>query len=197
MEEHVLIAVGKVAGIGGLALGVFLLLFREVIRKKIFPTLPHLEAYRLIRQFMFLTFGLALFGLGSWTYISVIATPRSDSHSKPKRLAPFADISGTWIGDVKYNWGDTYHEEFVFDVAGHEVSGSATYVTAPHVLSEGIVDGKRVNFRTVSFTEVNGQRYKEKHLYKGTINEDTIDFVLETDSDYDAPPPVKFTVHKK
>jgi hypothetical protein len=196
MEEHVLIAVGKVAGIGGLALGVFLLLFREVIRKRIFPKLPHTDAYRLIRQFMFLTFGLAVFGLGSWVYITVLATPHAGAHASPKRLPPVSDISGAWAGDVKYSWGDTYHEDFIFTVGGHEVSGSATYTTAPHPLTDGVVSGKNVTFRTVSFTEVNGQRYKEKHLYKGTINETGIDFVLETDSDYDAPPPVRFTIHK-
>jgi hypothetical protein len=41
--------VGQVAGIGGLALGVFLLLFRDIIRKNIFPKLPPAEAYRLLR----------------------------------------------------------------------------------------------------------------------------------------------------
>ena len=71
MEEHVLQAVGKVAGIGGIALGVFMLLFREVIRKNIFPTLSDDEAYRLIRQFMYLTFGIALVGIAAWTYISM------------------------------------------------------------------------------------------------------------------------------
>jgi len=71
MEEHVLQAVGKVAGIGGIALGVFMLLFREVIRKNIFPTLSDDEAYRLIRQFMYLTFGIALVGIAACTYISM------------------------------------------------------------------------------------------------------------------------------
>ena len=35
MDTELLKVVGQVAGIGGLALGVFLLLFREIIRKKI------------------------------------------------------------------------------------------------------------------------------------------------------------------
>ena len=39
MEIQLLQAVGKIAGIGGLALGVFVLLFEEVIRKNIFPML--------------------------------------------------------------------------------------------------------------------------------------------------------------
>ncbi len=41
MDADVLKVVGQVAGIGGLALGVFLLLFRDIIRKNIFPKLPH------------------------------------------------------------------------------------------------------------------------------------------------------------
>lgn len=72
MEDQVLQAVGKVAGIGGIALGVFLLLFREVIRKKIFPQLPPDHAYRLIRQFMYLTFAIALVGIAAWTYLSAL-----------------------------------------------------------------------------------------------------------------------------
>ncbi len=72
MEAHVLQAVGKVAGIGGIALGVFLLLFRDVIRKNIFPTLSDEHAYGLIKQFMYLTFGIAVIGIAAWTYISVV-----------------------------------------------------------------------------------------------------------------------------
>jgi hypothetical protein len=49
MDADVLKVVGQVAGIGGLALGVFLLLFRDIIRKNIFSKLPPAEAYRLLR----------------------------------------------------------------------------------------------------------------------------------------------------
>jgi hypothetical protein len=48
MAVQILKTVGQVAGIGGLALGVFLLLFRDIIRKNIFPKLPPVEAYRLL-----------------------------------------------------------------------------------------------------------------------------------------------------
>ena len=46
IEAEVLETVGKIAGIGGLALGVMLLLFRDLIRKSIFPTLKKDDAYR-------------------------------------------------------------------------------------------------------------------------------------------------------
>jgi uncharacterized membrane protein SpoIIM required for sporulation len=58
-----LIQLAKVAGIGGLAFGVLVLIFREVIRKQIFPTLPPRQAYRLLRLIVVLTFTIALVGL--------------------------------------------------------------------------------------------------------------------------------------
>ena len=49
MDPALLEALGKAAGIGGLALGVFLVIFRNIIRKNIFPRLPAESAYRVIR----------------------------------------------------------------------------------------------------------------------------------------------------
>jgi hypothetical protein len=70
MDAGLLKAVGQVAGIGGLALGVFLLLFREIIRKKIFPKLPPVEAYRLLRLITVAVWSVALAGIAAWVYVS-------------------------------------------------------------------------------------------------------------------------------
>ena len=67
--SSILKIVGQVAGIGGIALGVFLLIFREVIRKNIFPNLAQIQAYRIIRLIVILTFFIAALGIGSWTYV--------------------------------------------------------------------------------------------------------------------------------
>jgi len=196
VEEHVLIAVGKVAGIGGLGFGIFFLLFREVIRKNIFPRLSDQEAYQLIRQFMYLTFGMAVLGLGAWIFLST-KTAVENGHHHSKRLAPSPDISGTWTGKVKYSWGDTYNETFTFEINGHQILGSASYVTGSTAIHDGIIDGSRLAFQTISFTEVNEKRYKETHRYRGTVEGDDIQFVLETDSDYNSPPPISFTMHRR
>jgi hypothetical protein len=50
MDTKLIKTVGQVAGIGGIALGVFLLLFCDLIRKQIFPMLVKREAYRLLRS---------------------------------------------------------------------------------------------------------------------------------------------------
>lgn len=61
--------VGQIAGVGGIALGVLLLLFRDVIRKNIFPTLGQVQAYRLIKLVVVLTFSISALGLGAWVFI--------------------------------------------------------------------------------------------------------------------------------
>jgi hypothetical protein len=68
MDTGILETVGKVAGIGGIALGVFLLLFRDVIRKSIFPQLTKAQAYSLLRLIVVLVFLVAIAGLGAWVW---------------------------------------------------------------------------------------------------------------------------------
>lgn len=65
----VLGVVGQVAGIGGVAFGVLLIIFRDVIRKNIFPDLAQIQAYRIIRLVIVLTFLIATAGIGAWAYV--------------------------------------------------------------------------------------------------------------------------------
>jgi hypothetical protein len=206
MEIQLLQAVGKIAGIGGLALGAFVLLFEEVIRKNIFPTLSDDHASGLIRQFMYLTFGVAVCGIAAWTYVAakMPSTPASAgglataAHSDTAAAPAKVDVTGTWNALVKYSWGDTHPETFQFEMHGPELSGTASYVTAPHGIVDGKIDGSRLSFETTSYSELNEKRYQEKHRYRGTLSADgqAIDFVLDTDSGYDAPPPAKFTARR-
>lgn len=68
METQVLKVVGQIAGIGGLALGVLFLLYRDALRLKIFPKLPPDLGYRLIRLIVVLVFVVALVGIGAWVW---------------------------------------------------------------------------------------------------------------------------------
>lgn len=65
--------VGQVAGIGGIALAILLLLFRDVIRKNIFPMLGQAQAYRLIKLVVLLTFSISALGLAAWVYMQTRA----------------------------------------------------------------------------------------------------------------------------
>lgn len=69
MDAAVIKIFGQIAGIGGLALGVFLFLFREIIRKKIFPTLTKEHAYKIIRLMLILIWSTSLVAIFAWLYI--------------------------------------------------------------------------------------------------------------------------------
>src|SRR5712691_11416254 len=66
MEAEILKVVGQIAGIGGLALGVLLIVFRDIVRKKIFPKLPQAEAYRLLRLITIAVWSVAVIGIFAW-----------------------------------------------------------------------------------------------------------------------------------
>jgi hypothetical protein len=74
MEADILKTVGQVAGIGGLALGVLLVIFRDIIRKNIFPKLPPAEAYRLLRLITVAVWSVAIVGIGAWVYMAHAST---------------------------------------------------------------------------------------------------------------------------
>ena len=71
MEAEILEALGQVAGIGGIALGVLLLVFRDVVRKAIFPKLSPDHGYRLLRLIVVSVWSVALLGVGAWVWTEV------------------------------------------------------------------------------------------------------------------------------
>jgi len=66
MDSDLLKTLGQILGIGGLALGVFFLLFREMLRKSIFPALKKDDAYRLLRLIAVLIWSVAVIGVCAW-----------------------------------------------------------------------------------------------------------------------------------
>ncbi len=60
MEPSLFKTLAQVAGIGGISLGVLLLVYRDVIRKDIFPTLTKVQAYQLMRLILILVWSIAL-----------------------------------------------------------------------------------------------------------------------------------------
>lgn len=75
MDTELLKIVAQAAGIGGIALGVLLLIFREVIRKNLFPNLSREQGYRLIRLVVSLTFAIAVLGIGAWVWVQKSSGP--------------------------------------------------------------------------------------------------------------------------
>jgi hypothetical protein len=71
LELETIKTFSQVAGIGGISLGVFLILFRDILRKNIFPKFKSEElSYRLLRLIVIVIWSVAIIGIVSWLYIS-------------------------------------------------------------------------------------------------------------------------------
>jgi hypothetical protein len=68
MNLDIIVSFGKIAGIGGLSLAVFVLIFQGVVRKNIFARLDQEKSYQAIRMIILLTWAMALAGLAAWLY---------------------------------------------------------------------------------------------------------------------------------
>lgn len=92
---EILETVGKVAGLGGLVVGVFLLLFREVIRKNIFSGMTKAQSYKTIRLFLVLVWSVAIFGMIVWlvnAYIVKYSPPTKENLSVVIMDSPLRDV---------------------------------------------------------------------------------------------------------
>src|SRR5580658_817637 len=87
MDLQILRIFGQVAGLAGLSLGVLLILFRDIIRKTIFPGLTQEHGYRLLRLIVILVWSLAVLGIGTWAYSNKQESSRqtkTESTPEPK-----------------------------------------------------------------------------------------------------------------
>lgn len=123
---------GQIAGIGGISLGVSLSIFRELIRKSIFPKLKQDDAYRLLRLIAVLASTVAVAGLGAWTYVV----------TSPKQSAPDSVAFSASLPSAAVHAGhDITARNIVVDQSGNEQNkGSA-------VSAEGNINAQDISVK--------------------------------------------------
>ena len=70
MDNSLLEMLARIAGIGGVAVGVLLLLFREVLRRTVFSKLSPDHSFQLLRLVVVLTGLVAIGGLTAWAVMA-------------------------------------------------------------------------------------------------------------------------------
>jgi hypothetical protein len=129
---------GQIAGIGGLAIGAFIILFREVIRKNIFPNLVKEQAYRLLILIVILVWLVAISGVGAWAYVETI------KNNKPSSGDPNShQVAGLVTDDVGIGLPDVD----VFVVG--EVARTKTTSSGDFILILKGEEGRVVNLQAV------------------------------------------------
>jgi hypothetical protein len=78
---------GAIAGIGGIAIASVAYVFREVIRKEVFPRLTKAQAYKLLNRMITLIFVIGVFGLLTYGVIS-LRTKSNNSQQSETTLSP-------------------------------------------------------------------------------------------------------------
>jgi hypothetical protein len=97
MSGHLFEIIGKTAGIGGIALGILLVLFRDIIRK-LFPNLTRKQTYNLLVLMVSLVWMIALAGLASWTYVSAHPITNPGSPKETRQSSAERDVELVNLG---------------------------------------------------------------------------------------------------
>jgi hypothetical protein len=141
---------GKVAGIGGLALGTFLILFRKMISEKFLPQMPKNKAYSFMRLVAVLIFIVTIVGIVAYVYINpqpiepnTHSTPVDkktltlyiNGNSDPEKhvrvsMGDMVRFEATWVYEAKPAWmGDVAPSMKLFWLLDGEVPASdATFL---------------------------------------------------------------------
>ncbi len=101
MELDILKIAGQIAGIGGLALGVFLILYREVIRKSIFPNLTKKQGFQLLVLIVILVWSIAVIGIGAWVYVTTKTSKSEPGPNLNPKVETKSDSSATDTSTIK------------------------------------------------------------------------------------------------
>ncbi len=96
MDVQILQTVGAAAGLAGVAMGMILLLYRELLRKKIFPRLSQKDAYRLLRHIALLSWSVAMTGIISWGWSQAITHPGGSEDASSRSTGPLV-VAGTAV----------------------------------------------------------------------------------------------------
>jgi hypothetical protein len=68
MEPELFKTLGGIAGIGGVALGIVFLLFRDVIARSIFPKLTQAQGFKLLRLLTVAVWSIGVIGVLVWAF---------------------------------------------------------------------------------------------------------------------------------
>lgn len=115
----------------------------------------------------------------------------------PGPTAAAAAINGHWQAPVQYPDGATFEERFNFDVAGGQLSGTASLrgYGNPRGILDGTVDGDRLSFRARGQVQLDLFTVREvTYLYRGALDGEAIRFTVMEEGSGD--PAFGFTAYR-
>ncbi len=101
-----------------------------------------------------------------------------------------ADITGTWQGEVVYEWDHSkYTERFQFKPIADVLTGTASFLTVPRGIQGLELKGNTISFETHTKGSMGDKEINYVHHYRGKVNGDAMHLVMQTTGGYDAAMP--------
>lgn len=106
-----------------------------------------------------------------------------------------ASVDGNWLASVTYGWGATHEERFVFTTSESQLLGAAGFLGVARPIVEGSVQGTQISFSTRSQESLGREVHDLVHRYRGTVEGDSIRFMLMTQGG-NSGDPVEFVARR-
>jgi hypothetical protein len=133
---------------------------------------------------------VGVIGVGGYLYKSA-AVPSVATDAQTDKLL------GKWSGTVRYPWGDSSDEEFVFERFAGRITGTASFLEYPRGIENVSIDGNNLSFETRSVDSMNNEDRETTHHYTAELDGDTLRFRLQTTGGFTSDPPQEFVARRK
>lgn len=140
--------------------------------------------------------GLALIGAASGAAYVLKPSTSATGPSATLAASTTEKLVGTWEGQVKYYWGDSYKERFVFKRFAGDITGTATFLEYPRGIEELVVTSNNLSFVTHTVETVNNQDRQLTHRYQAELDGSTLHVRLQTTGGFTSVQPQEFTASR-
>ena len=136
----------------------------------------------------------ALAAIAGW---QLIVRNAQEPPVPPEPKQADADISGTWEGEVFYEWDRRkVTERFRFSSIGGAVTGSASFLGVPRGILSAELKGNTIAFETRTRGSINEKEVEYVHRYRGEVSGDQMRMMMQTVGGYDTGVPREFVARR-
>ena len=105
--------------------------------------------------------------------------------------SPPPNFAGEWVTEIHYDFDGVRSERFVFRVDGGTLAGVASFLGVDRSITEGQVTNDKISFTTRTEEFLGDEKRQTQHRYRGTLANNEIRFVMQTEGGFSDHPPVE------
>jgi len=109
---------------------------------------------------------------------------------------PEVVIAGRWTAELRYEFGEPPREVFVFEAAGDNIRGTASFLEVDRTIVEGKLDGDMLSFITRTLEVAGDENREATHYYDGRVSGDKMRLVMRTVGGFSNHLPISFTARR-